>query len=52
MHANQGEIIHTAWRHFLRDLYFTFPGKSTYNSAAAGRSIDTHTHPTFKYHPH
>ena len=29
MHANQGEIIHTAWRHFLGDLYFTFPGKST-----------------------
>lgn len=53
MHANQGEIIHTAWRHFLRDLYFTFPGKSTcINILLELGDQLTHTHPTFKYHPH
>ena len=53
MHANQGEIIHTAWRHFLGDLYFTFPGKSTcINILLELGDQLTHTHPTFKYHPH
>ena len=55
MHANQGEIIHTAWRHFLGDLYFTFPGKSTCINILlelGDQLTHTHTHPTFKYHPH
>ena len=45
-------ILH-AWRHFLGDLYFTFPGKSTcINILLELGDQLTHTHPTFKYHPH
>ena len=37
----EGFVFYVSWKIYMHKY-----------SAGAGRSIDTHTHPTFKYHPH